>query len=173
MATELRSVLRYTQDGEAGGEATAAEEEQRAEERVCSPGGTRQEAQQDTQTMHGPAGAPAGAAERHSGVARPPQNSHQVDPTRPAHPGHHDDHRHHRHVAALTVLDQIHQHRRRRHPPGPLGHAPADKPQPGRRQHLAPPTRALRFSTEGSGDDFFSQKILMKSLYPPHDSSIF
>lgn len=37
---------------EAGGEATAAEEEQRAEERVCSPGGTRQAAQQDTQSTN-------------------------------------------------------------------------------------------------------------------------
>ena len=37
---------------EAGGEATAPEEKQRAEERVFSSGGARQAAQQDAQSKH-------------------------------------------------------------------------------------------------------------------------
>lgn len=37
---------------EAGGEATAAEKKQRAEERVHSPGRTRQTAQQDAQSKN-------------------------------------------------------------------------------------------------------------------------
>lgn len=89
--------------------------------------------------MRGPERETSGSAERHAGVARPPQNSHQVDPTRPAHPGHHDDHRHHRRLPALPVMEQTHQHRG----PGPLGGTPADEPhqRPGwRQQQLTSPS---------------------------------
>lgn len=37
--------VRVCASSEAGGEATAAETKQRSEKRVCSPGGTREEAQ--------------------------------------------------------------------------------------------------------------------------------
>lgn len=70
--------------------------------------------------LRGPAGPPVGAAEGHAGVARAPQSADPADSTRPADPGHHDG------VAAHPVLDQSHQHRR-----WPLGHAPAEEPQPG------------------------------------------
>lgn len=90
--------------------------------------------------MYGREGAVAGRAERHAGVARPTQNSHQADPAGPRDPGHRDNH-HGLRLPAVPAVDQTHQHS--------LPPAPEPEPQPNPRlvhHHHAPPT--IRFYSE-------------------------